>query len=66
MTCPDCDAACLRMKEQGFRPWRGKFACWDHAAVDWNDFCARNGLSFDDAPISQPDLFSTPQHRAAA
>jgi len=45
------------MKEQGFRPWRGRFACWTHAPVDWDDFCARNGISFDTPPAHQADLF---------
>ena len=57
--CTDCEAACLRMKEQGFRPWRNKFACWTHAAVDWGEFCAKNGVTFSDVPAEQPDLFGT-------
>lgn len=64
-TCADCEAACLRAKARGFRPWRGAFACFEHAAVDWNDFCAEHGLTFEEAPAEQPDLFSTPQQRAA-
>lgn len=57
-SCPDCEAACLRAKSQGFRPWRGAFACYEHAAVDWNDFCAEHGITFDEVPAEQPDLFS--------
>lgn len=68
LSCPDCEAACLRMKAQGFRPWRRKFACFEHAAVSWDEWCAERGITFDDAPATaQPDLFATPtQHGAAA
>ena len=64
--CPDCEAACLRMKAQGFRPWRGKFACYEHAAVNWDEFCAANGITFDDQAPDQPDLFAIPHPQAEA
>ncbi len=44
--CPDCLAACMRMKAQGFRNWRDH-ACYEHAAVDWDALCAENGWTFD-------------------
>lgn len=32
--CPDCAAAGLRAKAQGFRDWRTGYACYECAAFD--------------------------------
>lgn len=42
--CPDCTAACLRMKAQGFREWRDQFACFECAAVNIDEWMAKNGI----------------------
>lgn len=34
--CPDCIAARLHMKGEGFRDWRTAYACHEHAALDLN------------------------------
>jgi hypothetical protein len=42
MTCPDCEAACQRMKAQGFRNWRDH-ACWEHAGLNIDESLAELG-----------------------
>lgn len=36
------------MKAQGFRNWRNH-ACFEHAALNWNEWCRDNGVTFDEA-----------------
>lgn len=57
--CPDCIAARLRMKAEGFRNWRTAYACYDHAAVDWDEWCAANPPADADDQPDQPDLFAS-------
>jgi len=64
--CPDCVAAGLRMKAQGFRDWRTAYACWEHAAfnLDGPEWAA---MMADVTPADpeQPDLFASSQRKAA-
>ena len=58
--CPDCIAARLHSKAQGFRDWRTAYACYEHAAVNWDEWVAANPQAPDDAGDEQPDLFGAP------
>lgn len=41
--CQGCVEAQLRAKDEGHRDWRTKFACYDCAAVDLDEWFAANG-----------------------
>lgn len=42
MSCSACEDAMRRAKAQGLR---GEFVCYDHAAVDLDDYFRRNPIS---------------------
>lgn len=65
--CKACAEARERMRSIGFaRRDLHKYGCYDCAAVDWDEFCAARGLTFDGPQVpDQPDLFSHPLRSAA-
>lgn len=51
MTCAACIAAGQSAKAESHRNWRTGWACFGHAAVDWDEFCASSGYVPDEASI---------------
>lgn len=54
--CYRCAEACRRAKGEGHRDWRDR-ACFEHAAVDLDEYLAANAQRRADAVPEQKDLF---------